>query len=99
MPYSSDFNKRPPMTERYKNYLFELSDLREIIEDTRALYEETSSERALKLLRRFEWMLQDRKSVEELYQAEEMAEFRRNPGQYAHSVITWYNFYRDKEME
>lgn len=99
MLHSSDFHKRPPMTERYHNYLFELAELREIVEETRALYEETGSERALNLLRRFEWMLQDRKSIEEIYQAEELAEFRQNPGQYAHSVITWYKYYRDKEME
>jgi hypothetical protein len=96
---SARFPQRPNLQQRFENYLFELNELREIIEETRALYEETQSERALALWRRFEWMLQDRKSIEEIYQAEELHEFRDNPGKWAHSVRTWYLEYRDKELE
>lgn len=99
MLFSSKRRERPPMPVRYQKYLFELAELREFIQEAHALYEETGSERALRMYRRFAWMLEERKSDEELYQAEEMAEFRQNEGKYAHSVITWYKYYRDKEME
>lgn len=91
--------KRPGMEERFKKYFLELEELREVIEETRALYEETGSERALALYRRFEWILRDRKSAEEIYQAEELQEFWANPSKWSHSVRTWYMDYRNKELE